>query len=510
MKSLLLIYPPLAKNCEPPAGIARLAGFLRANGVNCPTLDANREGLQYLLGLDFARTDTWSLRARKNLAANVSGLRQAQLYTSFDRYKRAVVDVNRVLAGVGQDRALELSLANYQDHASPVQSDDLLRVASQYKENLFYPFFKARIKPLLAREQPDFVGISIAYLSQAIPAFALIGFIRAGFPGLKIVVGGGLVTSWLRSPLWSNPFSGLVDECISGPGEYPLLERLAGGRQAAVAAPPAYDCLDYLAPGFILPYAASSGCYWNKCLFCPETAEENPYRPLSPEQVLADLQILLDRHRPILIHFLDNAVSPALMKALVQKPPGVPWYGFARASPLLADEEFCRSLRRSGCVMLKLGLESGDQQVLDRMHKGIELAMVAQVLHALKSAGILTYVYLLFGTPSEDEAGAVRTMEFAARHHAEIGFLNLAVFNLPLAGPEAASLAINEFYGGDLSLYTDFIHPKGWSRRKIRTFLSKEFKRHPAIGPIIQRDPPFFTSNHAPLFYPSFFSRSCC
>ena len=198
------------------------------------------------------------------------------------------------------------------------------------------------------------------------------------------------------------------------------------------------------------------------------------------------------------------------MKALVQKPPGVPWYGFARASPLLADEEFCRSLRRSGCVMLKLGLESGDQQVLDRMHKGIELAMVAQVLHALKSAGILTYVYLLFGTPSEDEAGAVRTMEFAARHHAEIGFLNLAVFNLPLAGPEAASLAINEFYGGDLSLYTDFIHQKGWSRRKIRTFLSKEFKRHPAIGPIIQRDPPFFTSNHAPLFYPSFFSRSCC
>jgi hypothetical protein len=148
MKSLLLIYPPLAKNCEPPAGIARLAGFLRANGVNCPTLDANREGLQYLLGLDFARTDTWSLRARKNLAANVSGLRQAQLYTSFDRYKRAVVDVNRVLAGVGQDRALKLSLANYQDHSSPVQSDDLLRVASQYKENLFYPFFKAKINPI--------------------------------------------------------------------------------------------------------------------------------------------------------------------------------------------------------------------------------------------------------------------------------------------------------------------------------------------------------------------------
>lgn len=508
MKSLLLIYPPLAKNCEPPAGIAGLAGFLRANNVKCATLDANRQGMQYLLGLDFDKTDTWSVRAKKNLAANVTGLQQPQLYTNFDRYKRAVADVNRVLAGVGEAHGLELSLANYQDQSSPVQSDDLLRAAREYKENLFYPLFKERIRPFIDKEQADCIGISIAYLSQAIPAFALIGFIRAEFPGVRIILGGGLVTSWLRSSLWKNPFNELVDDCIAGPGEQPLLDMLAGGTQDGRSAPPAYDCLDYLAPGFILPYAASSGCYWNKCLFCPETAEENPYLPLSTEQVLADLQILLARHETLLIHFLDNAVSPALMKALVENPPGVPWYGFARVNPLLADEEFCRSLRRSGCVMLKLGLESGDQQVLDRMHKGIELDMVAQVLRALKSAGIVTYVYLLFGTPSEDKASAIRTMEFTAQHYDEIGFLNLAVFNLPLAGPETSALAINDFYGGDLSLYTDFIHPKGWSRRKIRTFLSKEFKRHPAIAPIIQRDPPFFTSNHAPLFHPSFFTRS--
>ncbi len=508
MDSLLLIYPPMAKNCEPPAGIAGLAGFLRGNGVGCTTLDANRQGLHYLLGLDFDKTDTWSTRAGKNLGANVIGLQHWHFYTNFDRYKRAVADVNRVLAGVGEAHGLELSLANYQDQSSPVQSDDLLRAARHYQENLFYPFFKESIRPVIDKEQPCCIGISIAYLSQAIATFALIGFIRATFPGVKIVLGGGLITSWLRSPLWKNPFAGLVDDCIAGPGEQPLLDILAGGKKTGKPVLPEYDCTDYLAPGFILPYAASSGCYWNKCLFCPETAEENPYLPLPPEQVPADLQVLLARHRPVLIHLLDNAVSPALMKALVENPPGVPWYGFARVSPLLADEGFCRNLRRSGCVMLKLGLESGDQQVLDRMHKGIELEMVAQVLRALKSAGILTYVYLLFGTPSEDEASAARTMEFTIRHHDEIGFLNLAVFNLPLYGPEASALALNEFYGGDLSLYTDFSHPKGWSRRKIRAFLSKEFKRHPAIAPIIHRDPPFFTSNHAPLFHPSFFSRS--
>jgi hypothetical protein len=502
MKSLLLLYPPLAKNCEPPPGIGRLAGFLRANGTRCATLDANRQGLDYLLSLEWTARDRWSLRAAKNLKTNIRTLQQLKCYSNVDRYKRAVTDINRVLVCAGQNHDVDLSLVNYQGAASPVHSDDLIQTSEEYTENLFYPFFKDQVAPLIDQGGFDCIGISLAYLSQAIPTFALIGFLRARFPELHIILGGGLVTSWLRSPLWNNPFSQLVDKCIAGPGELPLLHMLNKHAADPITAPPEYDSVDYLAPGFILPYAASSGCYWNKCLFCPETAEENPYLPLTASQALSELQIMTERYKPLLIHFLDNAVSPALMQALADSPPGVPWYGFARASSLLADAAFCRTLRKSGCVMLKLGLESGDQQVLDRMRKGIELEMVSRVLHNLKAAGIVTYVYLLFGTPSEDADSAARTMDFTIRHCSEIGFLNLAVFNLPLSGPEASTLTVNEFYRGDLSLYTDFIHPLGWSRRKIRTFLSKQFKRHPAITPIIQRDPPFFTSNHAPLFHP--------
>ena len=52
--------------------------------------------------------------------------------------------------------------------------------------------------------------------------------------------------------------------------------------------------------------------------------------------------------------------------------------------------------------MLKLGLESGDQGLLDALGKGINLGTAAQALAALTAAGIGTYVYLLFGTPKED------------------------------------------------------------------------------------------------------------
>jgi hypothetical protein len=77
--------------------------------------------------------------------------------------------------------------------------------------------------------------------------------------------------------------------------------------------------------------------------------------------------------------------------------------------------------------------------------------------------------------------------------------LNLAVFNLPAYGPDTDQLDTGEFYEGDLSLYRRFAHPVGWDRGEVRRFLEGAFKRAPAIAAIIRRDPPFFTSNHAPF-----------
>jgi len=150
--------------------------------------------------------------------------------------------------------------------------------------------------------------------------------------------------------------------------------------------------------------------------------------------------------------------------------------------------------------MLQLGLESGDQTVLDFLQKGIHLEEVSSVLKNLKKAGIATYVYLLFGTPPETLNEAQKTLEFTVKHYDCIRFLNLALFNMPTYGPEAWKLETKIFYEGDLSLYMDFDHPKGWSRQRIRQFLDKEFKRQPAIASILRRDPPVFTSNHAPFF----------
>jgi len=208
---------------------------------------------------------------------------------------------------------------------------------------------------------------------------------------------------------------------------------------------------------------------------------------------------LTAERKPALIHLLDNAISPGILDALALVPPGAPWYGFARITPHLADPAFCGRLRDSGCVLLQLGLESGDPDVLEALGKGIDLPTASAALRTLRKAGIASYVYLLFGTPAETPEAARRTLSFTVEHAGEIGFLNLAIFNLPAWGPEAEGLATGEFYEGDLSFYRAFSHPRGWNRMEVRRFLRNEFKRHPDVAAILRRDPPFFTSNHAPF-----------
>lgn len=480
-----------------------LSGALTAYNVAHTLLDANLEGMLSLLKKPFAPVDTWTRRAFRNLSRNLSSLKSWETYQNIDTYKRAVLDINRLLTIAGGER-VRISLADYTDAGlSPVKSYDLLYAAQHPAENPFFEYFSNRLGQIIKRDKTTVAGFSLNYLSQALTTFAMIGFLKQEFPDVTIILGGSLVTSWLRGNRREGLFNGLVDHCIAGPGEYQLLALLHKKPDLAMHLTPCYDALpvnDYLAPGLILPYRSAIGCYWGKCSFCPEKAENTSYKQLPPERATMDLRNLVAQMKPVLIHLVDNAISPALMQAMCYNPPGAAWYGFARITEHLADPAFCMALKQSGCTMLKLGLESGDQGVLDALHKGIDLETASRALRNLKKAGIATYVYLLFGTPAETRAEAQHTLDFVAPHAEEIGFMNIAIFNLPLNSPETAGLETAGFYEGDLSLYTDFQHPQGWDRRLVREFLNTEFRRHPAIRPILNNHPPLFTSNHAPFF----------
>jgi len=502
---IILVHPPVVKPSEPPAGIARLSACLSADGVEHRVIDANVEGLLHLLRAAAQRQEgsaRWDIRARKNLESNLDLLHTPEAFQNKSRYSRAVIDIHHLLHMAGKPYGVHLSLSDYQDSLrSPVNSSDLIQAAEQPQANPFYAYFSGRLMQALG-ESPDFLGFSMNFLSQALCTMAMIGYVKKINPRQKILLGGSLATSWVRLTGRTDLFSGLVDQLVEGAGEEKLPALLgipSSGKGPSVDYDP-FEKSRYFSPGFILPYSAAQGCWWRKCSFCPEKAEANPYRPLPVSRVADELEGLARKTQASLIHLLDSSVSPALLEALLDKPPGAPWYGFARVTRHLADEDFCRALKKSGCVMLKLGLESGSRTVLDALSKGIDPNEAAAALLALDKAGIAVYGYFLFGTPPETEANAHETLDFIVRHSGCISFLNLAIFNLPANSAEAQDLSTQEFYEGDLSLYRGFRHPAGWQRGDVRNFIEKTLKKHPAIAPIVRHTPEFFTSNHAPFF----------
>jgi hypothetical protein len=531
---MLLIYPPVVRSTEPPLGIARLAGFLSCRGQSVQLLDLNHEGLEYLLAsVEPALTltkpgrqspkgqsnpDTWTRGAINRKDRNLASLRSPDTYRNLPRYTRAVGDLNRVLKAASAPFGAEVSLANYSEkRRTPTRREDLLDAAVSYTDSPYFGLFSRRIDEELDRQPVSIVGLSINYLSQALPAFAILGWLARTHPELRRIAGGGLISSWLAqgSLAADDCFGGLVDTLLPGRGEDGLAawygmqdQRLRFRNQASSrfpikAALPDFEDfshLQYLSPVNILPYSFSSGCPWKRCTFCPEKAEAARYVGLGVKEAMAQLGHLAQHYEPGLFHFTDNEISPLYLQGMVDTSPGIPWYGFARFSDALLDPGFCGALAASGCRMLQLGLESADQGVLDALGKGTELGTIDTILENLAQAGIGTFLYVLFGTPAEDLAAARKTRDFLSSRAALIDFLNIAIFNLPVASTEAASLATKDFYEGALCLYRDFRHPAEFNRNEVRNFINRELEGEPPIREILKRCPPVFTSNHAVFF----------
>jgi radical SAM superfamily enzyme YgiQ (UPF0313 family) len=339
---------------------------------------------------------------------------------------------------------------------------------------------------------------------------------------LQLLAGGGLITSW-KEPLQRlgyqlSPF----DRLVFGPGEASLVALAQGtatggyylSDSSEIGFAPDFSFADfgrYLSPQPIIPVSASRGCYWQKCLFCPEaTAPVHPYGSLQPD-MFTDLLLRLSAcYGATTFHLTDNAIPVNILKNLGNRSGDLKhlsWFGFVRFEPALENPDFVQSLADAGCRMLQLGLESGSQEVLDRLGKGIKLEAAARILANLSAAGISSYVYIMLGSPGETEADAEMTLNFLEEHADKIGFLNISIMNLPrgselLDNPELYGIDSSQLQDekSPLGLYHGFQSATGWDRAAARKFLHQRLLGSPAIRRIVKRNPPLFSSNHAFFF----------
>ena len=80
------------------------------------------------------------------------------------------------------------------------------------------------------------------------------------------------------------------------------------------------------------------------------------------------------------------------------------------------DGELIRTLKRGGCWMINLGVESGDQDLIDQHRTRSDLDVVAQTVHRVREAGIRVKGLFMMGIPGETEETLARTVAYALRH----------------------------------------------------------------------------------------------
>jgi hypothetical protein len=100
---------------------------------------------------------------------------------------------------------------------------------------------------------------------------------------------------------------------------------------------------------------------------------------------------------------------------------GVLWSVSAR--PVFNEPGALDLMRRTGCVMLTMGIETGSEKVLKRMRKGFTLETAQKSLRLVAESGILTSINFMSGYLQETEDDLEATLDFIDTNESYIDFI---------------------------------------------------------------------------------------
>jgi radical SAM superfamily enzyme YgiQ (UPF0313 family) len=174
----------------------------------------------------------------------------------------------------------------------------------------------------------------------------------------------------------------------------------------------------YFPIGFIF---SSRGCPYS-CKFC---ANPNFYnkrvRFRSPENVVAEMKLLIEKYHVKEIQFLDdnltlrrehaeklcNLIIENNIKVAISCPNGV------RADRL--DEDLIKLMKKAGFYHCALGIESANKTILENIKKDESIETIKNAIKMLSRNGIVTQGFFIFGLPGETKETIKETIDFALK-----------------------------------------------------------------------------------------------
>ena len=173
-----------------------------------------------------------------------------------------------------------------------------------------------------------------------------------------------------------------------------------------------------------LPYETSRGCP-SQCTFCINVVTGNmKYRKKSAKKVIDEIEYLVNKYDLTHVKIIDdnffvdiNRVRE-ICKGIIGRGIHVTWDGECRCDYFnerhLNDETLALA-KRSGLVQLTLGIESGSQQTLNIMKKGIKVAQAEFAVKKCDEFGIIARSSFIVEIPGESLDDIKKTLFFINR-----------------------------------------------------------------------------------------------
>jgi len=174
----------------------------------------------------------------------------------------------------------------------------------------------------------------------------------------------------------------------------------------------------------------SKGCP-NNCIFClasPLNGKNVRYRSI--ELIIKEIKECIEKYNIRDFIFWSDLFTANrlwvknLCKAIMDENLKIRFFANTRADSI--DSDTVKLLKQAGCELLTMGVESGSQEILDKIGKDITLEQVKEAVKIINKAKIQIYAYYVIGLPWETKETIEKTYKFAKELNTEFATFNTA------------------------------------------------------------------------------------
>ena len=167
---------------------------------------------------------------------------------------------------------------------------------------------------------------------------------------------------------------------------------------------------------FFTTLATTRGCPFH-CTFCSSGGKK--HRARSPENVVDEIETCLGLGIEE-IHFIDDTFNVSMERVtriceeILRRKLKLKWTCRPRGRGF--SREIMELLKKAGCVRIQIGVETGSDEGLEKLQKGITIEDAEKTVSFARAAGITSMAYFLIGCPHEKSEKDIRkTLEFSLK-----------------------------------------------------------------------------------------------